>query len=428
MRYSLATFLLFVTLVAVGCWWYVTMRPRWAADASLAELELLQEQQKTGQLEWGTEMRELIEIGPPALPELIKTLDATPEDDRYNLRTIPFAMNCIEDPRAVPALIRAIPRCFGLDGSDMGYRVGDAKLRKYLAERHGDQDRSFSLSYGRPVTEVFRALKKLTGQDFDHLDLAFVAKRPDDTPRQTYLKRELYEQSAQRWAAWWESNWRKYTSDWRYSKVHLPIRSSADLGSGVDLALDENTGRVAKGRLRGMIIQPVCARSERICFLDVDTNRWSVLPKRFAHLEEPVEALPADVLAWAKQEGFDFYGAKLQVDGESHYVIKAIETQMIEIDRQSNNRSWTVASVKQQGRPTGELVAHWDADQEEPVIESPGDFVFITKENTVGILSLGAEVTSTGYRFGEASKEQNLATTGHRLGRRMGLSYLVPGN
>ncbi len=420
-------FFVFVTLVAMGCWWYVTMRPRWAADASLAELNLLQGQRKTGQLKWGTEMRQLIEIGPPALPVLIEALDSTPEDDRFNLRTIPFAMNCIEDPRAVPALIRAIPRCFGADGSDMGYRVGDAKLRKYLAERHGDEDRTMTLSYGRPVNEVFGALKKLTGRDADHLDLAFVSKRTDDTPRQTFLKRRLYERSAERWAAWWESNWRKYTGDWRYSKVDLPSRSVA-ISDPKDVGVDENITRVAKRSYQGIIIQPVCASSQRVCFLDVDTNRWSVLPKRFAHLKEPVETLPSEVLAWAKQEGFDFYGAKLQADGKSHYVIKAIETQVIEVDSDSKDRSWTVASAKQLGRLTGELVAHWDAAQNQLVLDSPGEFVFITKENTVGIVALGAEVTSTGYRFGEASKDRNLATTGHRLGRRIGLSYLVPGN
>ena len=57
---------------------------------------------------WCTLMRELVAVGRDAVPQLCAELDRTTENRM--LRRLGFALRAIGDPRAVPALIRAIPR------------------------------------------------------------------------------------------------------------------------------------------------------------------------------------------------------------------------------------------------------------------------------------------------------------------------------
>ncbi len=57
--------------------------------------------------EWARTIRELATIGKDAVPELVAELDRTDRDQ--TLRSLAFTLRAIGDPRAVPALIRAIP-------------------------------------------------------------------------------------------------------------------------------------------------------------------------------------------------------------------------------------------------------------------------------------------------------------------------------
>jgi hypothetical protein len=58
--------------------------------------------------EWAQTIRELATIGKAAVPELVAELDRTDRD--ATLRSLAFCLRAIDDPRAVPALIRAIPK------------------------------------------------------------------------------------------------------------------------------------------------------------------------------------------------------------------------------------------------------------------------------------------------------------------------------
>ena len=79
---------------------------------------------------WCSLMRELVTIGPQAVPEVCAELDRT-SDDR-TLRRLAFALRAIGDARAVPALIRAIPRSLLPSSSDYGLIVADAKLAEFM--------------------------------------------------------------------------------------------------------------------------------------------------------------------------------------------------------------------------------------------------------------------------------------------------------
>ena len=78
-------------------------------------------------------MRELIRIGKPAVPRLIEVLDRANTD--HVLRKLGFVLRGIGDPRAVPALIRTIPRLARDTASDCLYTIkNDPELLKFMQE------------------------------------------------------------------------------------------------------------------------------------------------------------------------------------------------------------------------------------------------------------------------------------------------------
>ena len=94
-------------------------------------------------------MRELVAIGPAAVPPLCAELDRTTEDQ--TLRRLAFALRAIGDARAAPALIRAIPRTLVPASSDYGLIVGDGALAEFMQThdlREGPQ-RGQYFSFGR---------------------------------------------------------------------------------------------------------------------------------------------------------------------------------------------------------------------------------------------------------------------------------------
>ena len=85
---------------------------------------------------WGPAIRTLAQIGRLAVPYLIDELDRTTE--AAQLRSLAFTLRAIGDPRAVPALIRAIPRTLVDNAGDNGLAVfNPAAARVPATARHG---------------------------------------------------------------------------------------------------------------------------------------------------------------------------------------------------------------------------------------------------------------------------------------------------
>jgi beta-lactamase regulating signal transducer with metallopeptidase domain/5-hydroxyisourate hydrolase-like protein (transthyretin family) len=79
---------------------------------------------------WCLLMRELVAIGREAVPQLSAELDATTENRM--LRRLGFALRAIGDPRAEPALVRAIPKTLVPPSSDYGLIVADRELTDFM--------------------------------------------------------------------------------------------------------------------------------------------------------------------------------------------------------------------------------------------------------------------------------------------------------
>jgi hypothetical protein len=113
--------------------------------------------------EWAQTIRELAVIGKVAVPALVAELDRTDRD--ATLRSLAFCLRAIGDPRAVPALIRAIPKALRPPGSDCGVIIADRDLRAFmLAHQNYKDDRGRHVASGRPVNEILSALERLTKQ------------------------------------------------------------------------------------------------------------------------------------------------------------------------------------------------------------------------------------------------------------------------
>ena len=104
-------------------------------------------------------MRTLIEIGKPGIPKLIEELDQT---DRYlTLQALGFVLRSINDPRAIPALIRAIPRT--LQPEDCGYPFSiSVKKRSRLGQFHA-KIRSIQLGRNIPPTTKINIFSSVKG-------------------------------------------------------------------------------------------------------------------------------------------------------------------------------------------------------------------------------------------------------------------------
>jgi hypothetical protein len=112
---------------------------------------------------WTRTLKELVELGTEAVPELLEELDAT-DNDRM-LRCLGFTLRAIGDRRAVPALIRAIPKTLRKPGSDMGLNANDPELLKFAKQHELDPNGNQEyFGFGRPVREICGALRTLTGK------------------------------------------------------------------------------------------------------------------------------------------------------------------------------------------------------------------------------------------------------------------------
>ena len=88
--------------------------------------------------EWAQTIRELATIGKDAVPELVAELDRTDRDATF--RSLAFSLRAIGDPRAVPALIRAIPKALRPPGSDCGVGIADPDLRAFMLAHQNYKD------------------------------------------------------------------------------------------------------------------------------------------------------------------------------------------------------------------------------------------------------------------------------------------------
>jgi hypothetical protein len=134
-------------------------------------------------------MRELVEIGQAAVPELTAELQLAEHWLEKSL--IAFVLRAIGDERAVPALIEALGK--SNYRGEYGIYVKDDELAKFMLDHQhrtpDESDRLFSaIIIACPVIEIAKALEKITGH----------SEGPDR------FSPEAAEAVKQRWQNWWD--------------------------------------------------------------------------------------------------------------------------------------------------------------------------------------------------------------------------------
>lgn len=365
---------------------------------------------------WCKLMRELVTVGPAAVPQICEELDRTNQD--RVLRRLAFALRAIGDPRAVPSLIRAIPKTLLPPSSDFGLIVPDAKLSAFLHQHDLGGMKGSYFSYGRPVREVFGALHKLTGQDFDDSELYGIHRCED--PRRQVLQRRLYVRQSRRWQTWWEANWTKFTHDAAYEKVHL---SSTDESLPPPTSLSR-LSRLGDG-LRGEVLSPPGEKGKSATyFFDLDTG---FQPKWPAHLPRDESQLDQRQLAkWALDNGVDLMCVTHRApDGTETYVLKSFGLQVQELtELEVQNLDHSLAPGRlPTGRKSGDLLVHHDPATGKPNPAADAAFLYTTRESNQGLIEITDHITRAEDITGRLAAPKGV---GFHRGVKFDLKSIIP--
>lgn len=356
---------------------------------------------------WATAIRELIIIGEPAVSRLIEELDRTERDE--TLRALGFVFRGINDPRAVPALIRAIPRVYPGGGCDFGISVkDDPELLQFMQQYDNDpKDRSQSFSFGRSIREVMPALEKLTGESLGWRELNFADSEGQGVEQQ-HAKRAVFLRHAERWAEWWSKNWQKHVPNEVDAQLDLTRqvleqyaeaiakmprqKPLSEIPCGANVVIGSGT---SNHRAKSFDESQLMGLSEG--FLDLDTGRRPSPPQEMVDSSvngEPSRAL----LAWAEQEGVDLITMRVK-QPDSDKMIYAFKPLGMKVWRIDNDHFENLEKELRYGekadfaRLWDGLIAQIDEKTGKFDEELTVSFLFITKEGVCGAIQLQSPVS-----------------------------------
>ena len=343
---------------------------------------------------YADQIRQVVQIGKPAVPALTAVLDRTSRDTP--LRILAFTLRTIGDARAVPALIRALPRTLLPPGSDCAMSVADPELLKFMLSNDLEDGvgkdrlarRNFDM--GRPVREISTALRKITGTNLDEEEIFMMFL--DGGQQQRAMERQRFYEVASDWAEWWKTNWNRFVDDPALADARLPAFNQEATSKRFLAGANINTSE----GIDGMIVSAI-EEGGRHCCLGLSLNRTLDLPKGVA--ESNTTAISEEnVTAWAARAGLDLLGTQYREpeSGKLYYCLRGIGLQAWEIP----NEHW--ARIKEEiqsnalpalDAPVGDLLMHYDATQARYVPQRKATFLFITREGLQGILRVTAQVT-----------------------------------
>lgn len=370
---------------------------------------------------WLHTLKELVDLGPDAVPELIAELDSTSND--MMLRCLGFTLRAIGDKRAIPALIRAIPKTLLPPGSDMGLKATDKELAKF-AQQHdvNPRDTGRDYDFGRPVREVFGALQTLSGTNFDDERVYHIFD--GGTDRHRYLKQRLYHDRAVAWEAWWKQTGAALVADPAYKEVGLP---PAPVAPPVPVPSETVRRKAVLQESNAVLSPPNGTLPYCWEFVDLDTGRATVLPKRFQGRAESPE-----VREWAIAEGYDLMGGTLPTKGAASpvHVIRPLKlTECRELPDgwwKQEKQSTTLKELRDLSKPAGEVLPRPDRVAGPIDPKGTATYLFQTVEGTVGLLYVGVDVQD------DTLKEGGIAEGDHELdpvaffkGRRFAPAWLL---
>jgi len=375
---------------------------------------------------WARAIKYLAEHKEEALPAVIKQLDLEKRD--HPISKLAFTLRAIGDRRAVPALIRALPRTLLPSRSDFGLIVDDPDLSRFMQQhdqRGKVRDGGDYFDYGRAFREVASALHRLTDQQFDEMELNWVHL---DSPSQRALQQAQFQRVAQRWASWWEANWKSMVDDPAYAKVNLPeLRPPVPPNAGRQRPPSGPNLKLTDVN-QGWIVQPVQESKQR-CFVDLDTMRQAGWPDSLP----PIEKIGVDsreLQAWARKEGFDVMGVTYTPPGETEplYCLRPIDMNVWKITAEEHKKLPEAMSGKTDyplSQPVETMIPQRSIEPPYDHEYGGDSFLFVTREGTAGVIRMTAQVTETGLSLGGAySRDDQFSQVGFYRGAKVNFAVI----
>ncbi len=370
---------------------------------------------------WCRTLKEIADLGSDAVPDLIRELDAT--EDNIMLRCLGFLLRAIDDKRAIPSLIRAIPKSLLPPENNIVLRVDDSELLKFAQANDLDPtNQANEYGFGTPMREISGALHKLTGKEFGETELFDVFSYGSASQKQR--KRVCFQKNAETWAGWWEQKWMDYVQDQEYSKVNLPERQDEEAILPPTVDSHFKNGISATGFVLESYRNP---KAKRV-FYDFDVGRFAALPEKWRNADD-IESHLDEILVWATREGFDLMGTEyVSSDGGKTFAIRSIGLRAWELGKErwkSDFDDVTVKELQAEGRPSETLLLHYDKAGKSIAPLENASFLFVTGHGTPGLLYVGIEVQDDSAKPGRnAIGDHELDSVASVKGRRFGFTFL----
>ncbi len=381
---------------------------------------------------WARAIKYSVDHKAEALPALIAKLDSETRD--HPISKLAFALRAIGDRRVVPALIRALPRTLQPSRSDYGLIIDDETLGPFMQQHddtgkvrgRGGWSKKWMFDYHRAFREVVCSLRRLTGQEFNEMELNWVNRSEDVSQRR--LQEAQFHKVALTWAKWWEANWETQVEDPKFAMVNLPDRDLAvsppprrSLPVGPSVKLVSVSGE--------NIIQSAHESKVR-CFVDLDTEREVAWPKSLRPLAEIGTDSP-ELLDWARAEGLDLVGITHTPPGEEQplFCLLPLGMQVWKItpdEHRALKESMTGKQPYPLSRPVKLMIPRREVKRPYDYDYSGDAFLFLTAEGTGGVLRMTAQVTEPSDITGYASSlDDQFKNSGFYRGAKAEISVFV---
>jgi len=371
---------------------------------------------------WCSLMRELTIIGSDAVPALCKEFETT--DDSFMMRRLAFSLRAIGDPRAVPTLIRVLPKTLLIGSSDMSLIVEDKTLSAFM-RRHSARQRTEVGAYfdfGRAVRETHSTLTRLTKRNVDGSELFGMMRSIDR--RRVGIQEKQYHEAAAEWSAWWEANAEQFGVEPEFRKVNLPAYRAADLSdypTGRELTKNAQAGT----RMGEYVLRPIGDTGDRgDFFLDLDTGRRLGWPQGLPREDSSAETVQAAKESAAKRQADLMCVAMPDLNGKLTYTLTGIGLKLWEIkpsDAQDIRKRIADGKLPE-GREVKDVLWHYDTETNRLVPNRGGSFLYLTREQGLGVINITGLVTEVGNPGGYGPP---LRGVGYNHGVRFNHQYIA---
>jgi hypothetical protein len=323
-------------------------------------------------------------------------------------------LRAIGDPRAVPALIRALPKTLLPSSSDYGLIVSDKELMAFMQTHDLDQGKGEHFGLGRPEREIIGALHDLTGQNFEDAELFSMSLSED--PRRQILQRRVYRRQASAGRRGGEELAEPHRRG-RVSKVNLNV---ADEPLPALEALED--GPTQRRNERGSSLSGDPGRAARLAFFDLDAGYRLNWPARIPKVE--ASAMRANWRWVSQTASIDVHHPSCAGRNRDRIAGGGMEVREISPRDVRNLDRLIAAGTLPEGRPAGELLMHYDPQSEQLVPDANAAFLFVTREGNMGLIETTDRVTRTADLTGLPAGPS--PGVGFHKGVRFNLKAIIP--